>query len=585
MASFAALYTGMTGLNANSRNLDVIGNNVANSNTTAYKSSRLSFSNMFSRTLTVGSPPGDSTGGTNPYQIGNGVQTAGTQRNFANGTISATGNPRDLAIDGRGFFVVERGDQAYYTRAGDFRFDADNNLTTPTGELLQGYGVNTDFEIERGALQNVQIPIGSLTIAEATENVRFRGNLNAAGALPTTGTSIDILGDATTGLRAVSGANPPPGAGNRLADNTRLVDIEDPILPGTGARLFTAGQMLEVANAQRGGRTLPSLALPITATTTVAEMNEFLAVAMGINTGTGPNPDGETPGVSVDAPTGILSVIGNLGTINDLQIDAADLRVLDSAGQTVRQPFVTEKKATADGESLRTAFIAFDSLGTPIEVQIGMVLESRANTGTTWRYFVESDATMGDSTQLATGTLSFDTEGNLITLEPVEVQIDRSGTGATSPMTVSLKFSEGGDRLTALTDTTSVLQASFRDGSPIGTLEEFGVGADGVILGTFSNGLTRTLGQVVVATFSNSEGLVDEGDNLFRVGSNSGSAVVGEPRTLGAGQLVGGSLELSNVDIGEEFIKMILSSTGYSASSRVIRTADELMQQLMVLGR
>jgi flagellar hook protein FlgE len=585
MASFTALYTGLSGLNANSRNLEVIGNNVANSNTTAYKSSRLNFSTAFSKSLRAGTPPGDTTGGTNPFQIGTGVMTSGTQRNFANGTISATGNPRDLAIDGNGFFVVNRGDRSFYTRAGDFRPDANQDLTTPSGEILQGYGVDDQFQIVPGALANVNIPLGSLTVAEATKNVRFKGNLNAAGALPTTGASIEILGDATSGLRAASDANPPPATGNLLEDTTRLVDIEDPILPGTGARLFTAGQTLQIANAQRGGRTLPSQGLPIDVDTTVADMNAFLAVALGINTGAGNNPDGAAPGAFVDPATGVLTVTGNTGSINNLGIDAADLRVLDSAGQLVRQPFTTNQTAQADGESLRTAFIAYDSLGTPLEVQLAMVLDSRSNTGTSWRYFVESDASVGNTSQLATGTLDFDTEGNLITTTPVDVQIDRTGTGANTPMDVSLSFSNGVDTLTSLTDSTSQLAASYRDGAPIGTLTDFGVDANGVITGAFDNGLVRTLGQVAIATFANSEGLVDQSENLFSVGANSGTPVVTTAGTLGAGQFVGGSLELSNVDIGEEFIKMILSSTGYSASSRVIRTADELLQQLMVLGR
>ncbi|MFN7022121.1 MAG: flagellar hook-basal body complex protein, partial [Phycisphaerales bacterium] len=103
--------------------------------------------------------------------------------------------------------------------------------------------------------------------------------------------------------------------------------------------------------------------------------------------------------------------------------------------------------------------------------------------------------------------------------------------------------------------------------------------------GGFTNGLTRTVGQVALATFSNPEGLVDIGSNLFTPGPNSGTPIIGEPLSLGAGRIVGGSLELSNVDLSQEFINLILASTGYSASSRVISTTDQLMQQLLVLGR
>src|SRR5712671_2068396 len=109
MASTTALFTGLSGMNANARRLDLIGNNIANANTTAFKSSRMLFSTQFSRTLSAGSPPGPINGGTNPSQIGLGVQIAGTQRDFNGGSISATGDPRDLAIEGNGFFVVDHG--------------------------------------------------------------------------------------------------------------------------------------------------------------------------------------------------------------------------------------------------------------------------------------------------------------------------------------------------------------------------------------------------------------------------------------------------------------------------------------------
>ena len=116
-------------------------------------------------------------------------------------------------------------------------------------------------------------------------------------------------------------------------------------------------------------------------------------------------------------------------------------------------------------------------------------------------------------------------------------------------------------------------------------LTSFSVGADGVITGGFSNNRTRSLGQVVIATFNNDAGLVDRANNLFQIGPNSGSALITPPGNFGTGQIVGGALELSNVDLGQEFIEMITTSTGYSASSRVISTADQLIQQLLVLGR
>jgi len=139
--------------------------------------------------------------------------------------------------------------------------------------------------------------------------------------------------------------------------------------------------------------------------------------------------------------------------------------------------------------------------------------------------------------------------------------------------------------MTALSDTPSEYNVTARDGFPPGTLRELGIAGDGSIQGAFSNGAVRTLGQVVLATFTNYQGLVDVGNGLFQPGANSGAAVIVTPGEVGSGQLLSGALEQSNVDLGQEFIDLILTSTGYTASSRVISTADELMQQLLVLAR
>src|SRR5690606_21532670 len=117
-------------------------------------------------------------------------------------------------------------------------------------------------------------------------------------------------------------------------------------------------------------------------------------------------------------------------------------------------------------------------------------------------------------------------------------------------------FETDSGSVTAL-DGTSAIASVYQDGSPVGTLAAYSVGTDGIITGAFDNGLTRTIGQIAMATFSNPEGLVDVGSNLFVTGPNSGSAVVTSPLTLGAGKVIGGALELSNVDLSQEFINLI----------------------------
>jgi flagellar hook protein FlgE len=578
MASTTAFFTGLSGLSANARSLDVIGNNIANVNTTAFKSNRMMFATQFARTLSAGTAPGANSGGTNPNQIGLGVAIAGTQRNFSTGSVSPTGDPRDLAIDGNGFFIVKRGNTELYTRAGGFRQNTANQLVNVSGERLQGWGVDANFNVVRGVLTDLSIPIGTLTIAEPSRNVRISGNLNSNGPIPTRG-SLTQFGP----LSALPTASPAPGAGNVLQANTRLVDIADPA--NAASPLLQAGETIRLSGAKKGTQDIPTATFTVTSTSTVQDYLDFLNTALNINTTLGNNPDGRTPGVSLDPTTGQISVVGNIGSANSIDIEGTDLSIVSAAG-TARQPLSVAQSTASDGESVLTSFIAFDSLGAPVTVNLRMVLESKTGgSGTTWRYFAESPDSKAASKIIGTGTLNFDATGRLTSDPTLGLAIDRTGTGAVSPMNFNMVFADSSSAVTALTAQTSTLAAISQDGAALGTLQSFAVGQDGVITGGFSNGLTRTLGQITVATFANPEGLVDAGGNLFAVGPNSGEALKTEPLNLGAGKVVGGALELSNVDLSQEFINLILASTGYSASSRVITTTDQLMQQLLAIGR
>ncbi len=580
MASTTALFTGLSGLNVHARRLDVIGNNIANVNSTAFKSSRLLLAPQFPRTFSAGSPPGDASGGTNPNQVGLGVVAAGTQRDMRSGAISVTGDARDLAIEGEGFFVVDRAGGEAYTRAGAFRPNESGELITIGGERLRGFGVDQGYNVVEGQLVNLSIPLGSLTVADATTLVRFDGNLNASGNVPTHGARIALGAGGGGGFSLIPGATAPATPPNVLEETSLLVEMADP--QAAGSPLFTTGQTIEIRGAEKGSRRLEPARLEITDSMTVRNLLDFLNVALGLRTDTGTNPDGSTPGASLDPASGMLTLIGNTGVVNDLVFPSTSVRLLAADGALVRNPFAADKQASADGESVRTTFVVYDSLGAPVSVDLAVVMDGKSNAGTTWRFYTES---AGADPRLTTGTLGFDTLGQLDSGGTAEVSIDRAGTGAASPLAFSIAFAGPTDAVTAYASSGSTLAATEQDGSPIGTLSNFGIGTDGTITGAFTNGLTRTLGRVALASFRNPEGLVEQGSNLFSVGPNSGNAVVTSPGEFGAGRIVSGALELSNVDLGNEFINMILTSTGYSASSRVIRTTDELLQQLLVLGR
>jgi len=582
MASTTALFTGLSGLNANSRNIDVLGNNIANVNTIGYKSNRMLFSSMFSRTYSMGTPPSDTTGGTSPTQVGLGVQIAGTQRSFANGSFTTTGDPRDMAIEGNGFFVVQRGDSRYYTRNGGFRPNENNDLVTVSGERLMGWGVDANWNVVRGELQPVNIPVGQMTIAQASSSAQFAGNLKANGAPATRGTGITLGGSSTLGLLALATASPAPTAPNVLESTTRLVDIEDPA--SAGSPYYVAGQSLKITGATKGGKILPDAELEITSSTTVQDMMDFVRDALGIVAGQ-TNPDGAVTGVALDPLTGNISITGSTGTMSDLVFQPDNFKKMSSSGADLGSAGFTTKTGAADGESVRTTVVVYDSLGTPINMDMTMVLDGPiAGGGTRWRWQAEAGDDSDLSIVLGSGTVDFDANGKYASAGAITVSIDRAANGAQTPLSIDLTFAAPQESVTSLAGQSSQI-GGRADGAPIGTLESFGIGTNGQITGGFSNGMTRTLGQVVLAVFASPEGLVDIGGNMYTVGGNSGGAVVTEAQSLSAGKVVGGALELSNVDLGQEFISLIQAQTGYSASTRIISTTNEMFQQLLALGR
>jgi flagellar hook protein FlgE len=570
------MFTGLSGLQANARGLDIAGNNIANVNTTAFKSSRALFANQFSRNLRMGLPPDDVNGGTNPYQVGLGVSVMGTQRNFNGGSISATGRPTDLAISGNGLFVVDRAGTNLYTRAGAFTRNPANQLVTPSGERLLGYGVDRNFQVDTAVLAPLNIPIGQLRIAQATSNVQFNGNLNTDGTVAASGARFELtaLTD-TTGPFGTDAVLPTSLLTNVTVGGQALAVVGDTVRIGDAAQ-----------SARVGARDIVPAQLEVTATTTVQDYLNFVRDALAINPGAGANPDGATPGVTLNVATGVVTVTGHTGTNSNITLNASAITVRPAAGAD-RAPFVPTRITSASGESVRTSVTVFDSLGSPVRVEVTMTLVAKTpGVGSTWRYDIESPDDAADSPFLSSGTVRFDGNGLLVSDPAIAVNIDRTGSGATTPLSFNLLMRSGQASVTALADTRpSTFAYRDQDGTRQGTLSDFDIGADGRIVGIFDNGQTRTLGQVVVASFANYEGLVDAGQNLWTVGANAGPPVISEPGTFGTGQITSGSLELANVDLSQEFINLILASTGYSASSRVISTTDQLLQQLLVIGR
>ena len=372
------------------------------------------------------------------------------------------------------------------------------------------------------------------------------------------------------------GGAAPPTAATLLSDVATTAANAVPV--------FNVGDVLTLTGT-KGGANLPPQTFTVTATSSVGELSNFYEQGLGIDTNVPANPAVPAPGVTLDPDaanpnSAFLDITGNEGGANKLEVTGAQF-----INQLGLSPLTLTDGTNAAGvpsdpagESVETSITAYDSLGNPVDVNLTAVLETTANTGNTWRFFATSpDNAGGAGTVLGNGTLTFDAQGNLKASTGTAINISRQGTGARSPMAVNLDFSQ----MTELASAGSTMVLGSQDGLPPGTLASFSIGTDGTITGSYSNGVKQTIGQVAMASFANPDGLNNLGGNVYTEGANSGVAAISAPGQLGTGQIRSGALELSNVDLSTEFTNLIIASTGFSASSRVISTSDQLIQDLL----
>ncbi|MBY0588689.1 flagellar hook-basal body complex protein [bacterium] len=565
----SALSTAVSGLNVNQNAIDVIGNNLANVNTTAFKASRNEFINNFYNTISVGSTPDANTAGKNPVQIGQGSTTGSVSVDFRPGAPTQTGLSSDLFIQGNGFFVIQRGNEQVFTRDGAFRTNSNADLVTAQGLNVLGFGVDDDFNLQQAAVVPLKIPIGNLQVAQSTSRAFIDGTLNPQGNIATQPTI------ETTGPLSISG-------GGSATAGTLLRNVEvaggNPLISDT---TFQGGGTTQLTYTPRkAGRVLAPQTFTIGPATTLGDFANFISGSLGINKNITQSP---TAGFTVGS-NGALSFTGNLGSASDFSIQSSDFNINNNV--------VFTKQQQADGESIFTQFTAYDSLGSEVVVQLTAYLESLGTEESRFRVLFESPNQKLDAANLPTGfadafdrsvgsgTLSFNALGQLETVTGNDLTVYRQLTGASSPLEFQLDVSG----ISALAVDRSSLAVVSQDGTPPGTLVDYNVGPNGVIQGVFDNGASRTLGQVVLARFSNNSGLVSLDNNLYRQGPNSGLPFITAPGN-GVGTLLNGALELSNTDVATSFVSLLTASTAFSANSRVIATTQELFQTLLNLPR
>lgn len=399
---------------------------------------------------------------------------------------------------------------------------------------------------------------------------------------------------------AISGAPEINLEGPSINVATKLVDVVQRD-GNTYQHMFTTGD-LSLAGL-KGGQRLGDKQLAVTDTTTVQDWLNFAEQSMGIITQSGdsvnplPQSDntlttalGDTLGaggtVVFDAQgRSKLQFVGNNGERNAIDIDLSSIKQsVGNETQSVNLNFSSVQQAK--GESAAADFIAYDSLGIPLNVRVTTVLESRDSTTTSYRWFADSpqnDPRTGTGVQInvGTGLLRFDSGGNLVSVTNDSVAIKRENVSAASPLEFHLDFSQ----VSGLATDKSSLNADRQDGFGTGTLSSFIIGEEGRIRGVFTNGTTRDLGQVRLARFANPAGLEAKGENAFAAGVNSGLPIEGDPGQQGIGTIVAGATEQSNTDIGKNLIDLILASTQYRGNTRVITAAQQLLDELMNLRR
>lgn len=375
---------------------------------------------------------------------------------------------------------------------------------------------------------------------------------------------------------------------NTLLTNVTRYDGFDYVNP------FTLGTLN--FEARKGGRNLDGKDFQITATSTVQDLVSFMEDSMGIVTtstdsanpilGSQNNILGETgtlnPGAYIR--DGRLRFVGNNGVDNALEIDLTSFRITEADGEVGVPNLAFGSIQDAVGQSTVADFISYDTLGLPIRTRLTAVLENRTDSSTVYRWYADSadnSPRAGSGIAVGTGTLTFDGNGNFISASNTKVAIDRSALPSVSPLEFDFDFSA----VSGLATDSATLAASRQDGSPPGTLTSYVIGEDGTIRGVFSNGISRELGQLRLARFSNPEGLEQRGQNLYAQGINTGLPVEGRPGENGIGTVVAGAVELSNTDIGGDLVDLVLASTQYRSNARVITATQELFDELLNIRR
>lgn len=554
-----SLYSGVSGLKTHQTKMDVIGNNIANVNTLAFKSSSMTFADIMYQTTSGASSATQTTGGKNPNQIGLGVVSGSTKVSItAPGAAQSTGEGLDIKLtdtNSTNFFIVSNGSENLFTRAGSFYIDGTGNLAmTSTGFLVQGWQVDPNTgDIRKDTVSALRImQAANLTSPpEATTMANMSGildkldtNVTSDNGYYRTLNFFDALGYSYSAKFSIKGVDTENGT-----YSIELVNIYD------GAN----NDILADWQKQNANNTLDRI--------------------FGNNTTAQKRYEVDSKRFTVGAGGTISMVIddGNSNTddVYTLTADTTNMTIQDGV-----RGYKFTNTSTGDEEFVSL----FDLYGVDAEtVGDGTGLSRDAVTGELVKEYDTVNYTLqfnkGD------GTFSYiNSAGNdsvFLNMSVFGPQFENINVDFTE-----CKNFENGGSSTLEMEKGDAKTGKDGVGKKLGVLTGVSVNGDGKIFGSYDNGNTVLLGQIAIAQFANASGLESLGNNCYATTLNSGEFDgIGVEVSADGGSMTSGQLEMSNVDLSTEFTDMITTQRGFQANSRIITTSDTLLEELVNLKR
>ncbi len=543
MSLIKSLNSGVSGLKSFQTKMDTIGNNISNVDTSGFKSSRVTFSELMNEN--IGGAGGRESAPSISNQVGLGVRVASVDRDFSQGTIENTGRTTDLAIEGDGYFVVNNGSQDLMTRSGNFTFNKDGHLVDQSGNYVQGYNANDSGNIlGGGATDNVRVDFENALEPQKTSEVNLGGNLNAS----TSSTQIVQAQSAFTN-----------NSGNIANGSTELNDLAQTTTD------LEAGDEIEITVDSHDGSTTETATFTYdtdgtTVEDMVAEFNNQLS-------------EGE-----VSLVDGMLKL--KSGEMGSSDFDVSSFSVNDTSGNGTDMNLPGFQVAQAGNTGTQTmSTTVYDDLGEEHSLLIDFTQTGEGQ----WDYeakFADGESITGGA---ATGSVSFGETGQIDGGSNFNIEFDPGNGASNTTFSVNLGGSEGTDFTQySGANTAKVLS---QDGYTQGSLVDVRISGDGRVQGVYDNGQNQDLAQLALGDVQNEDGLEMVGGGLFRATSAAGEVFVDTADNVANSNIQSGALEGSNVDLAQEFTEMITSQRAYQSSARVISTSDEMLTEAVNLKR